>query len=48
MPPAGPEGWQSTVVMLCWHCWKGRLVSLATMLAEPWIFCPSKVSIDSS
>lgn len=48
MPPAGPDGCESTVEMLCLHCWKGKLLSLATMPCAPWIFSPSKVSMDWS
>ncbi|EXC26234.1 hypothetical protein L484_022806 [Morus notabilis] len=30
MPPEGPKGWQSTVLILCLHWSKGRAVNLPT------------------
>jgi hypothetical protein len=48
IPPAGPDGWQSTVEMSCLHCWNGRLLSLLLMFCAPWIFSPSNDSIELS
>jgi hypothetical protein len=48
IPPAGPDGWQSTVEMSCLHCWNGRLLSLLLMFCAPWIFSPSNDNIELS